>query len=127
MSVEFTPCLCPLTKSSGPHLFQCPDTCSAEVPDLCHAIDARRVVRFIYSSHLRVVEPHCYGITIKGHQALRAFQRNYGGLTPQAGWHLFRVDKISGLTPTTISFAKPRPDYNPNDRLMTGFFARLPM
>lgn len=125
-SGDAVPCLCPLTTSNVPGTFACPGGCPAELPELCHAICSRRVVRFVYNGFLRVVEPHSYFVTIKGHQALRAFQRNYGGLTPQPGWHVFRVDLLSGFMPTTITFPTPRIDYNPEDRLMKAFFVRLP-
>lgn len=125
-SGEPIPCLCPLTHTNVPGTFVCPSSCTAELPELCHAISARRVIRFVYNGFLRVVEPHAYFVTTKGHEALRGYQRNYGGLTPQPGWHVFRADLLSGLMPTTITFATPRVDYNPDDRLMKAFFVRLP-
>ncbi len=123
---DAVPCLCPLTTTDVPATLTCPHGCAAELPELCHAIGARRVVRFIYNGYLRVVEPHAYFVTTKGHQVLRAFQRNYGGLTPQPGWHVFRVDMLTGFMPTTITFPTARMDYSPNDRLMQAFFVRLP-
>ena len=83
------------------------------------------LVEFTYDGWHREVEPHLYGVTTKRNQALRAYQTNPGGATPEPGWHLFRIDKIEHLAVTWGHFAESRPGYNPADRGMVGYFARI--
>lgn len=41
---------------------------------IIEAIENRNVIQFYYENELRVVEPHCYGMTTAGNEGLRAFQ-----------------------------------------------------
>jgi hypothetical protein len=93
---------------------------------LCRSIAERRQLTFTYDGHLRVVEPHAYGLTAKDNVVLRAYQTGGSGSSGDSlGWHLFAVAKIEGLTVGEASFAGPRPDYRRGDRRMARILAEL--
>ena len=81
----------------------------------CHAIHERRLMRLSYGYHVRVIEPHIYGVNRAGHELLRAFQT--WGISKSGesrGWKLLRVDQISGFEVMEEGF-RPRPDYQRDD------------
>jgi hypothetical protein len=83
---------------------------------VCDAISNRDVVEFGYDGGIRVVEPHCHGLSTAGHESLRAYQ--IGGYSKSGrpeGWRLYDVAKIVGLRRTGARFAENRQGYNPND------------
>jgi hypothetical protein len=93
------------------------------------AIEGRRVIRLWYEPGIRLIEPHCLGISSKGDHLLRAFQTEGASASGEhANWKLFRVDRIQMLPEDTGElFAGPRPEYNPDDRAMKGgIIAALP-
>ena len=83
------------------------------------AIQNQRTLTFNYHGERRTVEPHCYGMDTKGHEALRAYQ------TGGKGWRLFHLSDVVGLVDVGESFDGPRPDYRRNDRGMSQIFAQL--
>lgn len=83
------------------------------------AIQGQRTLTFNYHGERRTVEPHCYGLDTKGHEALRAFQRG------SKGWRLFHVSEIAGLVDVGEGFDGPRPDYKRNDKGMSRIYAQL--
>jgi hypothetical protein len=72
------------------------------------AIAQKHVIRFVYRSKLRVVEPHDYGIH-KGQVKLFGFQ--VGGLSsePLPGWRWTLVNSISDLRLLDEKFPGRRP------------------
>ena len=70
---------------------------------ICEAISERRLITFRYDLERRSVEPHALGISAEGQKLLRAFQ-----VSGATGWHLFRVNEMSGLEMLPHTFAKPR-------------------
>ena len=92
---------------------------------ICDAIAQRMLLEFDYDRAHRVVEPHCFGISSKGHRLLRAFQvAGQSAGSGELGWKLFDEEKIVGLRLGVGTFS-PRPDYNPNDERMTSIVCRL--
>jgi hypothetical protein len=90
------------------------------------AVRAMEVLSFTYEGHPRVVEPHCYGVTTAGHEAIRCYQT--GGSSSSGdptGWKLMRLDQIVGLKPSGEQFGGPRPGYRPGDRGMTSIYCEL--
>jgi hypothetical protein len=88
--------------------------------NICSAIRSREVIRFHYDGGIRVVEPHCHGISLAGNEVLRGYQSGgYSQSGRPAAWKLFEVAKISSLQLTGQTFATNRPHYNPNDSQMT--------
>jgi hypothetical protein len=65
---------------------------------ICEAIKARAVVNFYYDGGMRIVEPHCHGISKDNNELLRGYQtEGYSQSGNPVGWKLFSVGKISSL------------------------------
>lgn len=99
---------------------------TAEHPEIIEAIEQERCLIFFYKDLLRIVEPHCYGISKDGKYLLRAFQ--IGGKSsssPVPGWRLFRVDEMESTTLTELKFLEKRSDFNPNDPAMSEIISRI--
>jgi hypothetical protein len=95
------------------------------IETLCTSIAQGRVIRFFYKGLLRVVEPHCYGVTTAGNEALRGFQIQGSSSTGELGWKLFNMTKVTKVEITTISFNGARPRYNRNDQKMRRIYCQL--
>lgn len=78
-------------------------------PQVCVAIARRTLVSFIYDGHSRLVEPHSHGLSLTDHEVLRGYQ--VGGSSSQGtlGWRIFRVDRMSEVSVSDVSF-RPRDD-----------------
>ncbi len=82
-----------------------------------HAIVNKSVLSFYYKDCYRVVEPHCYGITTAGNEALRCYQtsgRCNQGKVPD--WKMMLVDEIARLDVTGDNFSDPRRGYRKDDK-----------
>lgn len=89
---------------------------------ICTAIAERRLLMLGYKGVLRVVEPHLYGLTAAGHEALSAWMRpGWSRVDPEGGWRFFRADSFRDLQLLPEQFDAPRPDFNPAD----GHFAEV--
>lgn len=94
--------------------------------EICKAIEDKNIVTFSYDGGSRTIEPHCYGISSKGNELLRAYQTGgYSESGNPVGWKLFTVNKISNLEVSTDTFGGPRPQYNPNDKAMSIIYCSL--
>jgi hypothetical protein len=81
-----------------------------------NAIHSRHLLAFKYDGFARMVEPHTYGIDVKGRRALRAFQVDGGSESGEyVGWKMFHVDEIFGLSELPKSFDSPRPGFKRGD------------
>ncbi|MFN3967252.1 MAG: hypothetical protein ACK4JE_06115 [Endomicrobiia bacterium] len=80
---------------------------------ICEAIKYRRVIKFTYEGHERIVEPHTYGIhKDTGNEVLSAYQiGGYSSSGKVPYWRLYIVSKISNLQITDENFLEPRPGY----------------
>ena len=79
------------------------------------AIEKRQVVEFSYKGHIRIAEPHIYGIKNEKRQLL-VYQ--IGGGTSSGGipdWRRLNIDEISGFKVTDQTFV-PRPELKQGDR-----------
>jgi hypothetical protein len=85
---------------------------------IVNAVRTMNTLSFWYDGERRTVEPHCYGVDGKGHDAVRAFQ--LGG----KGWRLLHVSEMSGLTAGDQVFLA-RPDYRRNDKAMDRIYAQV--
>jgi hypothetical protein len=93
---------------------------------ICEAIASRRLLMFAYGGVLRVVEPHLYGLTTAGHEALSAWMRpGWSRADPQGGWRMYREDGLSALQILPEPFAGPRPGFNPADPHFREIFCGL--
>jgi len=87
---------------------------------ICSAIASRSVVQFYYDGGVRIVEPHCHGISTADNEVLRGFQvSGYSQSGQPHAWKLFDVAKISGFTLLGQTFDMNRPGYNPDDSAMS--------
>lgn len=90
------------------------------------AIKEKRILTFNYDDFTRTVEPHCYGITTAGNEAIRCYQTAGGSSSGKVpGWHLMKIDKILNLTLTQETFLAPRPEYKKGDKGMKTIFCEL--
>ncbi|HEY0946751.1 MAG TPA: WYL domain-containing protein [Opitutaceae bacterium] len=97
---------------------------------LVQAVTQRRVVTFNYDGRRRVVEPHAYGRSRKGHNLLRGFDVEAaaveaGRAKKASGWALYSVDKMANVEVTERTFAEPRPGYRRGDRKMRRIHVEL--
>jgi len=88
---------------------------------IVEAIRKRRRLRFTYNEKIRIAEPQCYGIGVKGTELLRVRQIK-GGTQREP---LFDVSKIGGLVVLDEVFTQPGPNYKKNDSAMTTIFCQL--
>jgi predicted DNA-binding transcriptional regulator YafY len=105
---------------------------AASIENIVDAIGRKKRVIIYYDGDepggrgLREIEPVCFGYSKAGNLVVRAWDlegashRGYLGIKPLPGWRLFRLDKITSLSPTGERFNQPRPNYNPRgDKSMT--------
>jgi hypothetical protein len=93
---------------------------------ICRAVGQRAVVEFRYEGSLRLVEPHCHGVSTAGNEVLRGFQTaGFSRSGNPVAWKLFEVGKMTGLRETGDKFATNRPDYQPSDSVMRHVHCRV--
>ncbi|HJR63621.1 MAG TPA: hypothetical protein VJ803_07945 [Gemmatimonadaceae bacterium] len=93
---------------------------------VCHAIAERRLLMFAYRGALRIAEPHLYGKTTAGNDAMSAWMRpGWSRADPQGGWRMFRLDEVTDLSLLPEQFAGPRSDFNPDDPHFSEVFCRV--
>ena len=87
--------------------------------NICEAISRRAVMTFAYSGGVRMVEPHCHGVSRAGNEVLRGYQTGgYSKSGNPVGWKLYEVSQMSNIIITEENFTHNRPGYNPNDKGM---------
>jgi hypothetical protein len=93
---------------------------------ICEAIARRHLLIFGYRGAVRVVEPHLYGRTTAGHEALSAWMRpGWSRIDPEGGWRMFFVDALDRVQVLPERFPGPRPDFNPQDAHFVEVFCRV--
>lgn len=92
---------------------------------ITQAITNRQLLQFYYDGELRIVEPHCYGKTTKGNEAIRAFQVDGYSSTGQMGWKLYDLSKASSIEISEDTFINPRPGYVKGDKGMVVIYCEL--
>ena len=92
---------------------------------IIEAIKNRNEIKFYYESKLRIVEPHCYGITTAGNEGLRAFQTDGYSSSGKMGWKMYDLGKAENLEIMAETFISPRQGYTKGDRGMDKIFAEL--
>ena len=92
---------------------------------ICDAIRARRLIRFIYDGYERIVEPHIYGINTANHEALSAYLvAGWSKSAPEAGWRMYLVHDMYDIHVLATPFEAPRPGYNPMDPTFRQVYCR---
>lgn len=90
---------------------------------LRNAIQGKRLIRFVYKSKERIVEPHDYGIH-KGVTKLLAYQVRGASSGKLPGWRWFEVNGISGADYLPQTFPGNRPPPSANHHSWQEIFAR---
>lgn len=93
--------------------------------EIISAIENQNVIELHYEGELRVVEPHCYGVTTAGNEGLRAYQTGGYSSSGKMGWRMYDLGKADSITITNEEFAGPRPDYKSGDKGMSSIYAEL--
>jgi hypothetical protein len=89
------------------------------------AIEDRRLLEFYYDGGIRIVEPHCHGLSRKGNPSVRAYQVDGYSSTGEMGWKLFNLSKASSLRVLDETFTEIRPGYAPGDRDLSTIYSEL--
>ena len=94
--------------------------------DICIAIGNLQLINFSYLGHDRVVEPHTYGVDIKGHLTLRAYQvrgSSRSGRVPD--WRIFHESDMQFVSVLQETFEEPRDGYRKGDRRFSTIHCEL--
>jgi hypothetical protein len=92
---------------------------------IIEAIENQNVIEFYYEGELRVVEPHCYGVTTAGNEGLRAYQIDGYSSSGKLGWKMYDLGKAEDLIITEDLFNGPRTGYKRGDKGMDDIYAEL--
>ena len=93
---------------------------------ICNAIEARRLVRFVYDGYERVVEPHLYGINQANHEMLSGYLvAGWSASKPEPGWRNYLIADMADIHVLGTPFVGPRAGYNPNDVHIRQIFCRV--
>ena len=93
---------------------------------VCDAVRARRLLRFVYEGYERIVEPHVYGINTQNHEMLSAYiVGGWSASRPESGWRNYLVREMHDLQVLAEGFAGPRAGYNPADDAFRQVYCRL--
>jgi len=92
--------------------------------EICNAIRNKKIIEFIYDGESRTVEPHCYGLTTKGNEAIRAYQIDGFSSSGKMGWKLYDLSKVKNIQVLDETF-DIRDDYRKGDKNMSRIFCEL--
>lgn len=92
---------------------------------IIQALQNQQLLRFYYDGGERVVEPHCYGQTTKGNEAIRALQVRGYSSTGTLGWKVFKLAAATSIEVLEEVFENPRSDYKRGDKGMTTIYAEV--
>lgn len=92
---------------------------------ICNAIRDMKLVKFYYDGGIRIVEPHCHGITTAGNEGLRAFQVDGYSSSGNMGWKMFDLSKADSISILDENFDMPRTGYRKGDRGMKHIYCEL--
>lgn len=92
--------------------------------DVINAIRNQQVIEFDYDGEFRVVEPHCYGLTLKGNEGLRAYQIDGYSSSGSMGWKMYDLSKADNIQVSDDTF-EVRSDYKQGDKGMSQIFSQI--
>lgn len=93
--------------------------------NIINAIRNQNVINFFYEGELRIVEPHCYGVTTARNYGLRAYQTGGYSSSGKFGWKMYDLGKAENINITDKQFTGPRSGYTSGDKGMSTIFAEL--
>ena len=91
---------------------------------IINAIENQNVVEFYYEGELRIVEPHCYGKTTAGNEALRAYQIDGYSSSGKMGWKMYDLGKADNFEVSDETFST-RSDYKRGDKGMSDIYTQI--
>ena len=91
---------------------------------IINAIKNQIVIKFAYEGKSRIVEPHCYGLTMKGNEAIRAYQIDGYSSSEEMGWKLYDLSKANNIEMLDDTF-EVRDGYRKGDKGMSKIFAEI--
>lgn len=92
--------------------------------EIINAIKNQNVITFDYDGASRTVEPHCYGLTTKGNEAIRAYQIDGYSSSGKMGWKLYDLSKADDIEVQDETFGM-RDDYKKGDKGMSRIFVEV--
>lgn len=92
--------------------------------EIVNAIANQNLLEFEYEGYSRVVEPHCYGLTTKGNEAIRAYQVDGYSSSGRMGWKLYDLSKADNFEILDDVF-ETRDDYKQGDKGMSEIFVEI--
>lgn len=93
--------------------------------EIIEAIENKNLIEFNYDGESRIVEPHCYGLSTKGNEVLRAYQVDGFSSSGKMGWKLYDLGKANNINILEDIFDKPRNDYKRGDKGMDEIYSEL--
>ena len=91
---------------------------------IINAIKSQNVITFHYEGGPRIVEPHCYGLTTRGNEAIRAYQIDGYSSSGEMGWKLFDLSKAGSIEVLSEVF-DTQSGYRRGDRGMSRIFVEI--
>ncbi|OCB70134.1 hypothetical protein B0A79_01335 [Flavobacterium piscis] len=91
---------------------------------IIEAIENQNIIEFSYEGKSRVVEPHCYGKTTAGNEAIRAYQIDGFSSSGKMGWKIYDLRKADDIEVTNDTFST-RNDYKRGDQGMSEIYAEI--
>lgn len=92
--------------------------------NICDAIENQFVIEFYYEREIRIVEPHCYGVSSKGNEIIRGYQIGGYSSSGKMGWKLYDISKTEAIITTETKF-EVRSDYKRGDKGMAEIYAEI--
>jgi len=91
---------------------------------IIEAIENQNIIEFYYDGELRIVEPHCYGKTTAGNEALRAYQVDGYSSSGKMGWKMYDLGKVDDIEVSDNTFST-RTGYNRGDKGMSQIYTEI--
>ncbi|HCQ12811.1 hypothetical protein [Flavobacterium sp.] len=91
---------------------------------IIEAIENQNIIEFYYEGELRVVEPHCYGVSKAGNDVLRAFQVDGYSSSNKMWWRMYTESKMQQVKSIDQNFT-PRNDYRRGDKDMVKIYIEI--
>lgn len=92
--------------------------------EIINAVKNQNVITFDYDGESRTVEPHCYGLTTKGNEAIRAYQVGGYSSSGKMGWKLYDLSNADNIEIVNETF-DVRDGYKKDDKQMSRIFAEI--
>jgi hypothetical protein len=93
--------------------------------EIIDAIENKNLIEFNYDGESRIVEPHCYGISTKGNEVLRAYQVDGYSSSGKMGWKMYDLGKADNINALDDTFDISRSGYQKGDKGMDEIYAEL--